>query len=56
MLWAAAVEQGFTTPMWMTFKQSIALVRKGEKGTLVVYANTIMRAEEDGEGNEAEAA
>ena len=43
MLWCAAVEQGFTCPMWMTFKQATELnahVRKGEKGSLVVYANT----------------
>ena len=57
MLWAAAIDHGFTAPMWMTFKQATELnanVRKGEKGSLVVYANTITRTEKDGEGNEAE--
>src|SRR5881394_1778644 len=42
MLWAAAVENGFIAPIWMTFRQATELgahVRKGEKGSLVVYAN-----------------
>ena len=55
MLWCAAVEQGFTCPMWMTFKQASELnghVRKGEKGSLVVYANSITKTEDDGDGNE----
>jgi antirestriction protein ArdC len=50
MLWASAVEQGFTAPIWMTFKQALELnahVRKGEKGSLVVYANSITKTGED---------
>jgi antirestriction protein ArdC len=50
MLWASAMEQGFTAPIWMTFKQALELdanVRKGEKGSLVVYANAITRTELD---------
>ncbi|MAL77670.1 MAG: antirestriction protein [Sneathiella sp.] len=50
MLWATAVERGFAAPIWMTFKQAKELgahVRKGEKGSLVVYANTITRTELD---------
>ena len=46
MLWASAVEQGFAAPIWMTFKQALELkanVKKGEKGSLVVYANTITK-------------
>jgi antirestriction protein ArdC len=42
MLWAQAMEQGFTSPTWMTFRQATELnahVKKGEKGSLVVYAN-----------------
>jgi len=57
MLWGAADEQGFTSPSWMTFQQATALnahVRKGEKGCLVVYANTFKRAEEDADGHEIE--
>ena len=57
MLWASAMEQGFTCPMWMTFKQALELkanVRKGEKGSLVVYANTLTKTENDGDGNEVD--
>jgi hypothetical protein len=45
-------------PVWMTFKQALALganVRKGEKGSLVVYADTITRTETDAETNEQSA-
>lgn len=57
MLWGASVEHGFSSPNWMTFKQALdmnAHVRKGEKGSLVVYANTFTRTEEDTEGQEIE--
>ena len=50
VLWISAVEQGFTAPIWMTFKQALELnahVRKGEKGSLVVYANAITKTEHD---------
>jgi antirestriction protein ArdC len=55
MLWGASVERGFVSPTWMTFKQALELnahVRKGEKGSPVVYANTFTRIEEDAEGQE----
>jgi antirestriction protein ArdC len=57
MLWAEAMDKGFAAPIWMTFKQASELkanVRKGEKGSLVVYANSIIRTEEDAKGEEAE--
>jgi len=57
MLWAEATAQGFAAPIWMTFRQATELnahVRKGEKGSLVVYANSITRAEEDENGEESE--
>lgn len=50
MLWSAAVTEGYSAPIWMTFRQAKELkasVRKGEKGELVVYANTITRTEPD---------
>ena len=50
MLWSAAVSEGYSAPIWMTFRQAKELganVRKGEKGELVVYANTITRTEQD---------
>lgn len=58
MLWAAAVEQGFAAPIWMTYKQAQELgaqVRKGSKGSkgsLVVYANKLTREEEDPKSGE----
>lgn len=58
MLWGAAMEKGYATPIWMTFKQAHELgahVRKGEHGSLVVYANTITRTDTDEEtGEESE--
>jgi antirestriction protein ArdC len=50
MLWATAMERGYSAPIWMTYKQAQELgaqVRKGEKGTLVVYASTFTRTEQD---------
>ena len=49
-LWASASVQGFAAPMWMTYRQAVefrAHVRKGEKGSPVVYANSITRNETD---------
>ena len=54
-LWMSATAQGFAAPIWMTFRQAIELnahVRKGEKGSLVVYANAITRTERDEETGE----
>jgi antirestriction protein ArdC len=42
-LWCTAVERGYVAPIWMTFRQALELdahVRKGETGTLVVYASS----------------
>lgn len=50
MLWVEAVENGYAAPIWMTFKQAAELgahVRKGERGSLVVYASTLHRTETD---------
>ena len=43
-LWVVAMTKGYASPHWLTFKQALALggcVRKGEKGSTVVYANKI---------------
>jgi antirestriction protein ArdC len=51
--------KGYAAPIWMTFRQSKELgahVKKGEKGSLVVYANTITRTEEDENGEACERA
>jgi antirestriction protein ArdC len=50
MLWSAAMDKGYAAPVWMTFKQALELnanVRKGERGSLVVYADKILRTETD---------
>lgn len=57
MLWASAAAQGFTSPFWMTFNQALELdahVRKGAKGSLIVYANRITRTEKTDDGDEIE--
>jgi antirestriction protein ArdC len=51
------MEQGFSCPIWMTFKQAQELgahVRKGEHGSLVVYANTLHKTETNEETGEEE--
>ncbi|TXL75129.1 DUF1738 domain-containing protein [Vineibacter terrae] len=48
MLWGECVAKGYSAPIWMTFKQALELgacVRKGEHGSLVVYADRIRRTE-----------
>ena len=59
-LWMAALAKGYSAPIWMTFKQAIDLgggVRKGEKGSLTVYADKITRTETDAAtGEESETA
>ncbi|SEO15501.1 ArdC family protein [Palleronia pelagia] len=50
MLWMEAESAGYIAPIWMTFRQARELgghVRKGETGSLVVYANKITRTEAD---------
>jgi antirestriction protein ArdC len=57
ILWASALERGFHSSIWMTFQQAHALnahVRKGEKGSLVVYASAINKTEQNQAGEEIE--
>src|SRR5271155_1902079 len=40
ILWSAVIEHGFPVQSWLTFRQALSLgghVRKGERGTMVVY-------------------
>lgn len=49
-LWRAAAVAGYTSPYWFTFRQALEFgghVRKGEKSSLVVYANLYTKTEED---------
>jgi antirestriction protein ArdC len=58
LLWAQAIKRGYSNPHWMTFKQALDLggcVRKGETGSMVVYAGQICRDNDEGrEGDEPE--
>jgi antirestriction protein ArdC len=58
ILWSAVIEHGFAVQSWLTFRQALshgAHVRKGERGTTVVYADRFIpddvreRARESGE-------
>jgi antirestriction protein ArdC len=57
LLWAEATARGFTAPIWITFRQALALgghVRKGEHGSTVVYANRFIRTEAGEHGQDVE--
>jgi antirestriction protein ArdC len=58
ILWGAVIQHGFPDQSWLTFRQALSLggnVRKGERGTTVVYADRFIpddekrRARETGE-------
>jgi len=54
ILWGAVIERGLAGQSWLTFRQALGLggnVRKGEKGTTVVFAH---RFTPDGERKRAE--
>lgn len=54
LLWGEAMTRGYAATTWMTFRQALELgahVRKGETGTLVVFADRFTRTE-DGENGE----
>jgi antirestriction protein ArdC len=57
LLWAEAAARGFAAPIWMTFRQALALgghVRRGERGATVVWANRIVRTEARDDGPDVE--
>ncbi|GAJ95446.1 hypothetical protein RRH01S_12_00030 [Rhizobium rhizogenes NBRC 13257] len=57
LLWSEGMARGFTSPMWMTFKQALELgaaVRKGETGSTVVFASRFTKAETDRNGNDVD--
>lgn len=50
LLWAAQAERGFTSQRWLTFAQAVAVggkVKKGEKGTQIVFASPVQPKDED---------
>ncbi|UVO30217.1 ArdC family protein [Bradyrhizobium arachidis] len=49
ILWGAVIERGFAGQSWLTFHQALSLggyVRKGERGTTVVYADRFVPNDE----------
>jgi len=57
LLWMSALRRHFASPLWMTYRQAAELggqVRRGETGSLVVYADTFKRREADDNGEEQE--
>jgi antirestriction protein ArdC len=57
LLWGESIASGYRSNRWMTYKQAAELgahVRKGEHGSLVVYADTFHKVEENGNGEEIE--
>lgn len=57
MLWAAAEEHGFCSPLWLTFqqcKQFGGFVKKGEHASPVVYASTFKKEEQNEQGEAVE--
>ena len=49
ILWGAVIERGFSGQSWLTFRQALGLgghVRKGERGTTVVYADRFVPDDE----------
>jgi len=57
LLWLAAMQRLFACPLWMTYRQAAELggqVRRGEKGSLVVYASSFTRREIDDSGEQRE--
>lgn len=56
ILWGAVIEHGFPTQHWLTFRQALSLggnVRKGERGTTVVYADRFTPEDEKRRAREA---
>jgi antirestriction protein ArdC len=57
LLWGEAMAKGYHSNRWMTYRQASELggqVRKGEHGSLVVYADRITKTEQNEAGEEIE--
>jgi antirestriction protein ArdC len=55
MTCAQAIDRGYSSPYWLTFKQALDLggnVRKGEKGIPIIYVNKFTKTERDGDTGE----
>ena len=57
ILWGAALEAGYGSPFWMTYRQARSIgaqVRRGERATHIVFAKTAKKTETDEFGDETE--
>ncbi len=57
LLWAEAVDKGYHSPFWITFRQAHewnAHIRRGEKAALVVFASSAQRIEKNQQTGEDE--
>src|SRR5712691_9996198 len=57
LLWGEAMAKGYVSAMWMTYKQAHELgahVRKGEQGSMVVFADRFTKTGTDDKGEEIE--
>jgi len=57
ILWGAAIEAGYASPFWMTYRQAQSIgaqVRKGERATHIVFAKTARKTETDESGDESQ--
>ena len=57
ILWSAAIDAGYASPFWMTYRQAQSIgaqVRKGERATHIVFAKTAKKTETDEYGDETE--
>ena len=57
ILWSAAIDKGYASPFWMTYRQAQSIgaqVRKGERATHIVFAKTAKKKETDEYGDETE--
>lgn len=55
LLWAAAEDRGYRAATWMTFKQALELggaVRKGEKGSMIVFFKKLTITEQNEAGED----
>ncbi|MCY3811195.1 MAG: zincin-like metallopeptidase domain-containing protein [Gammaproteobacteria bacterium] len=57
ILWGAAIEAGYASPFWMTYRQAQSIgaqVRRGERATHIVFAKTAKKTETDEFGDESQ--
>jgi antirestriction protein ArdC len=59
ILWNEAIERGYASNVWMTFKQALSLganVRKGEKAVMCCYFEMVKKKDQAGAGDESDKA